>query len=227
MKKYKLIFFLLANFYCFGQDDMKGRILLNGNSTSIANYYIYNPTFKAKIIFNSINQVKNDYPEELMSSIISASSQEWEDMNTLGGALESDKKTESEFLKVTKLDKNLTYFELLAKLEFVANGSEMAVIKFNLHQEKQEKPIVGCLVLQKENGKWKKTSKPSTTNISTVLLVFKGDVLGRIIKNKGINEIENKIIKLVYDNDGVNFDLFLNLELTSEEKEYLTNPLNW
>lgn len=162
-----------------------------------------------------------------MSSIISASSQDWEDLNTLGGSLESDKKTESDFLKVKKLDKNLTYFELLAKLEFVANGIEIAIIKFNLHQKKEEEPILGCLVLQKENGKWKKTSKPSTTNISTVLLVFKADVLGRIIENKGINEIENKIINLVSDSNGVNFDLFLKLELNPEEKEYLTNPLNW
>jgi hypothetical protein len=168
MKQIKLLFFLLVSVCCHGQDEIKGRILLNGNTISKSNYYVYNPSFIAKIIYNSIDQVKNDYPEELMCSIISASSQDWENLNTLGGALESDKKTENEFLKVKKLNKNLTYFELLSKFEFVANGSEIAVIKFNLHQQKQEKPIIGCLVLQKENGKWKKTLKPSTTNISSV-----------------------------------------------------------
>ena len=103
----------------------------------------------------------------------------------------------------------------------------MSIIKFYFHKEGKEKPIAGALVFQKVDGAWKKTSTPYTTNMSMALMVFKPDVMNRLLLGEGINELEENIIKNVTDKDGFNFNKLLEQKFTKSEKEYLTNPINW
>ncbi|MFL0094292.1 hypothetical protein [Tenacibaculum maritimum] len=228
-KKYLNLWFLLLITYniCFSQNEKLGsRIILNTNNVSETIFYVYKPSFKAKVIYTNINEAKNAYPEELMSSILSANTQEWVNHNTLGGEKSTEKKDKSFLEKIKKYDKEKTYFELQAKLEFIANGNKMAIVKFYFHQQDKDKPVSGALVMQKNKDKWKLTSKPYTTSMAMVLMVFKPEILKRLLSNSPENEYEKKLLKNIYK-DGFSFDALMKQKLSLEEKEYFTNPLNW
>lgn len=173
-KKHLNIWFLLfiTCTICYSQNTQLGsRIILSTNNVSETNFYVYNPSFKANVIYANINEAKNTYPEELMSSVLSANTQEWVNYNTLGGEKNADKKDKSFFEKIKKYNKEKTYFELQAKLDFIADGNEMAIVKFYFHQQDKEKPVAGALVMQKNGKKWKLTSKPYTPASASILLV--------------------------------------------------------
>ena len=145
----------------------------------------------------------------------------------MGGVENAEIKSVSDFEEMRNIDKEKTYFELLSKLEFDANGNKMAIIKFYYHKQDKEKPIAGALVFQKVDGIWKKTATPYTTNMSMALMVFKSDVMNRLLLGDGTNELEKKVIKNVSDKDGFSFNKLLVQNFTIEEKKYFTNPLNW
>ena len=218
---------LLFSFSYSQEKDLGTRIMLNANGVSNTSYYVYSPPFIAKAIYSSIKEAKNEFPEQTMSSILSATSQEWVNYNTLGGVKNAEIKSASDFEETEKIDKEKTFFELQAKLEFDANGSKMSIIKFYFHKEGKEKPIAGALVFQKVDGTWKKTATPYTTNMSMALMVFKSDVMNRLLLGDGTNELEKKVIKNVSDKDGFSFNKLLVQNFTIEEKKYFTNPLNW
>lgn len=200
------------------------RIIIDSGNISNTSYFLYEPTFKAKGIYKNINEVKNDYPEELMSSILCANTQKWVNFNTLRGDQETETLPEEPFKKE---DFNTTYFELLSKFEFTANNSKMAIIKFMLHHKKMNKPVAGVISMQNIDGKWKKTTAPYLSKMSMVLLVFKPDVLGRLLEGRSNNEFELMIIKTAYNKNGLDFNKLLQIKLNDQEKEVLTNPLNW
>lgn len=231
MNKIKLVITVLSclifSFSYSQEKDLGARIMLNANGVSNTSYYVYSPPFIAKAIYSSIKEAKNEFPEQTMSSILSATSQEWVNYNTLGGVENAEIKSVSDFEKTKNINKEKTFFELLSKLEFDANGSKMSIIKFSFHKEGKEKPIAGALVFEKVDGTWKKTATPYTTNMSMALMVFKPDVMNRLLFKEPMNELEKNIIRNVYDKDGFNFNKLLEQNFTKEEKEYLTNPLNW
>ncbi len=222
-----LTFFLFSGLIVKGQEDELGtRIIMNSDSFKNSRYYIYTPFFKAKAIYKKQSEASNLFPEQLMSSILSASNQEWVNYNTSGGSEKSDIKSENHFEKVKNIDFNNTFFELHSKLEFTSNGEEMAIIKF-FYNEKNEKPIAGSIVMKKENNQWKTISTPDTTIIATALMVFKADIMKRMLIGKGINRMENNLIKKVMTKEGFNFQKLFSIRLSETEKKYFTNPLNW
>lgn len=222
-----LLYGLLTFVFCRAQSDNFGtRIILSTENITQTKFYVYEPSFKAKAIYKDLVQVKNNYPEELMSSILSANTQEWVNYNNLRGEKEADVKPSSYFEKVKKYDINKTFFELQAKLSFKANGNEMAIIKFYFYQQDKENPVAGALIMQKKEGIWKTTSRPYLTPIAMALMVFKPQVLKRLLSNDPLNSIEERLLRKVYS-DGFSFDVLLQQKLSDEEKKYFTNPLNW
>ena len=209
------------------EKELGTRIMLNTDGVSESSFYVYNPVFEAKAIYKNITQAKNEYPEQLMSSIMSEITQEWVDYNTLGGKEKAEVKDKGYFDRRKKIDKDKNYFELQAKLEFKANGNDMAIMKFYLHQKDKEKPIAGALVLQKTTEGWKQTSTPYTTNMAMAIMAFKPDVMKRLLSGESINDFEKRIIDAVYGENGFSFSELLKHQLTDEEREALTNPLNW
>jgi hypothetical protein len=231
MKRNNFLLAVIISFsfsYSYSQEeDLGTRILLNTNKLSNATHYVYSPPFIAKAIYSNMEEAKNEFPEQLMSSILSATSQSWVNYNTLESEKNTEIKNASDFEEAKNINKEKTFFELLSKLEFEANGNKIAIIKFYYHKEDKEKPIAGALVFQKNDNIWKKTSKPYTTNIAMALMVFKPDVMNRILNKKGVNDLEKTIIRNVYDASGFSFDKLLKQSFTEDEKVYLTNPLNW
>lgn len=207
--------------------ELGTRIILNTNSFSNAAYHEYKPFFKATAIYQNLEEVTNEYPEQLMSSILCASSQDWENYNTLGGEETAEKKSEKEFADLRKINIKKTYFELHSKLTFTVNDSEMAIIKFYLYEEHIDKPVAGALVMKKVEGRWYKTSTPYTTNLAMILTIFKADVLGRVLNNNPQNSIEQNICDKVLTNRGLDCEKVLTYNYSEEEKVYLSNPLNW
>lgn len=228
MKKLKLISLLstLCVFCLYSQDNLGARVILSTDRISNASYYVYDPPFKATKIYNSLSEINNEYPEKLMSSILSASSQEWVNYNTLGGEENADKKADSHFENVKSLNIEKTFFELYSKLLFKVNGSEIAILKFYLHDERKKNPIAGATVMENVEGRWYKTQKPYTTPIAMALMIFKADVMEHLVKNQPVNDLEKKLLSEVYSS-GLDFEKLLKVNLNDEEKEYFTNPLNW
>ena len=221
-----LVLFLGICSLCFSQEGIGTDVILNAKNLTESKFYIYKPYFKVKKIYSNISEVSNATPEELLSSVLSADSQEWVNFNTLGGGEEADIKTREDFENVKSYDESKTYFELQAKLDFVANGDKMTIVKFYLYNEKKERPIAGTLVMQQTPKGWKVTSKPYTNSIAMALMVFKPDVMYRIIANRPNNDLEKNLISKVAT-EGLNFELLLKQKFSKEEKESFTNPLNW
>ncbi|UZO79836.1 hypothetical protein NBT05_12840 [Aquimarina sp. ERC-38] len=221
-----LIFLIFFNSLFCQKDEIGNRIILNSGNIKNSKYHVYKPPFKAKAIYKNKNEALNLYPEQLMSSILSASNQEWVDYNTLGGSNESDKKGQEHFNKVKTINIDQKYFELQSKLEFIANNFQMAIVKFYYHQP-NKKPIAGSIVMQKQEDIWKTTSTPYTTKIAMALMVFKPEIFGRILLGEGINEMEYALINDVTDNNGFSFNKLMKRKLSEIEKNYFTNPLNW
>lgn len=222
-----ILFCLFQNDLLYSQSNELGsRVIITSGKFTNSKFYIYSPPFKAKAIYKNQSEAENLFPEQLMSSILSASNQEWVDYNTLGGTKKSDKKNNNHFEEVKKIDINKTFFELYSKLEFNSNAAKMAIVKF-YYVTDSKKPVAGAIVMQKENGIWKSTSTSYTTNIAMALMVFKPDIIGRMLKGESINKMEKKILKAVYDENGFSFEKLIKIKLSKEEKEYFTNPLNW
>jgi hypothetical protein len=232
-RKLMVIIFVAIGNCIFAQTEVlqtlqnDGKIILNTVLITNVKYLIYSPPFEARAIYTDISQVKNSYPEELMSSILCANNQDWVDFNTLGGNKKSEKLSKKEFQEVKNMNVDATYFELIAKLEFIANNSKMTIIKFNFHSNKIKKPMVGAIALQQVDGVWKKTSSPYLSKISMIMLVFKADVLKRLLESKSENEYEKSIIEKVGGDNGIDFGKLLEINLDEKGKELLTNPLNW
>ena len=217
MKNTKFNFSILICLLSLNLFAQETKLLLNNGNLTSASYYLYNPILKINALYNDTTEAVNQYPEQLMISIISSNSKAWEKYNSLNFD-ENESFTPSN-------DSSLKY-ELLSKFEFKANGSDMAIIKFNITTLKSIKIIAGVTVMQKVSGKWKTTSTTYTTKISLAFLVFKAEVMNNLIFNSPINEMEKQLLNNVYSK-GLDFDKLLQQTFTKEQKNYFINPLNW
>ncbi len=162
-------------------------LILSYSETKDLYFYAYDPPLIIRADYSNINEAVNEYPEELVQSILSARNQEWVDYNTLGGAEKSFKKKEAHFLRVATMNKDENYFELHHKLTFNMGAIPTALIKFYFNQE-GEVPVSGCFVMQNVDGKWKKTSNSTLSTLSIAIMRFKTDVLSGIILGTSQNE---------------------------------------
>jgi hypothetical protein len=215
MKKIFLILFLLLNVFI---SDLKAQIshsfqgdrVMLGNQSSMQNLVFskYQPAFKAKMLYKNQSEAKNETPESLVSSIISASNQEWVDYNTLGGK-EKSKKIDKEALKrATTADREKVYFELTSKMNFKANGAEMCIIKFFIHSDGLPKPFSGTYLFQKNGNRWYHTATPWATNLMIMMMSFDDSKLATLLKSKPIGQpLMDELIKKVFQGNKFNLEL--------------------
>ena len=89
MNRSIVAFFGFISFFGLcGQSDVS----LSYEGVSNFSYEIYEIPYLVKMIYRDTLEAKNRTPEELMSSVISATNQERIDYNTFGGVENSDKK---------------------------------------------------------------------------------------------------------------------------------------
>jgi hypothetical protein len=222
---FKTIFFLfLIPFFCFSQKK-EVKIILNSKQLKNCSYERYKPSVQIKMIYKDTTEAKNKTPEELMTSTISARNQEWVNYNYLGGKERAAPFSKDEFDEKIRQKEN-NYFELLAKLEFSVDSIKYSVIKFRYFQAKIKNPIMGSILMVYSKHRWFQTFNAQINNLSMMMLVFKEDILERIISGIGNNQMENDLIKLVYSN-GLNIDLLFQQNFNQEQKDYFINNLNW
>ena len=233
MKKHIFWFILLTYISITAQEAKEIAIVLNASINNIQNssFYVYEPPFKAKAIYNDITQAVNKYPEQLMSSVMSENSEAWHNYNKLKKGDISDGKKER-FKNVKFLNKDTNYFELLHKLEFNLYGNKYAIIKFNLVLDENKKSVKGAFTLVNIDGSWKKTSLSFRLTMLNVIFktsklqeVFKGVPVGNILMDELINEI--------YTDEILNMKKLLkefeswSINNETEKLEYFTENPNW
>jgi len=228
MIKVLSVVMFLASYPVFSQSKTTP-LILGSNSITDVTFHIYDPPFRAKPQYRDSTEALNEYPEQLMSSIMSASTQQWVNYNTLGGYKEAEKMKPEDLAARASMNRENNYFELISKLSFKANGSDMAIVKFFLHLEALPVPYAGVTVMQKAANRWYKTSTTFTSPLALFMMRFDEQKLALVLKNERTGEkplddllskVENgntvDLDKLVQEfnrwyseNDRANLDFFI------------------
>ncbi len=185
-------------------------IILGGDNSEGMFFYEYAPPLKIKAVYKDTVQAVNNFPEQLMQSIISAKSQKWVGYNTLGGLEKSDKKSQKHFEQIANMDIDKNFFVLHNKLEFVVEGVPTAIIKFYIHLEDVIKPISAAVVMQKKNNRWYKTSTTYTSRLSIMLMRLKSDKLKNVLTGSVDHQKEKELLKEITENKGISLDRLVN-----------------
>ncbi len=181
MKKVNLLnlFVFIISTVVNAQEEDSNLILSYPEESEIS-FYQYPEGTNTKAIYKSQTEADNVYPEQLLESIISATNQEWVNYNTLGGAEKASEKKQSHFDKIKSMNKNKNYFELAHKLNFNVGGVPTTIIKFFTHFEGTD-VLSGAVVMQLVDGRWQKTSHPSLSTLSIIVMRMKSEVLEGIV----------------------------------------------
>lgn len=222
MKRYYIVLLSsLITFNILSQESNSNRgtrIILSSGASQGAMFYTYNPAFIVKAVYEDFSQVTNEYPELLLSSILSATNQNWYDYNILESSGIREKKDKSYFEYVRNMDREKTYIELLCKFQFEYQGSELAIIKFLFHTE--EKETIGAYVMQKVDGRWYKTATPFTNDLSMFLIRTRTDMIEKIfMQSPGEDKYIDELISKIKISDG-SISIF---KLAEEYKSWFTN----
>jgi len=209
--KHKIIqiLVLLISVFSFGQEY--SNILLSTSETQDIYFYEYSPRLKIKADYQLQSEAVNEYPEQLIQSVLSATNQEWVNYNTLGGEENASQKNKIHFDRIKKMNKENNYFELVHKLTFQFDNVPTVIIKFFIYQEDME-PISGAMLIQKKGNRWYKSSNMSLSNMSIMVMRFKTDVLQGLILG---NSTDKEIQALHQDISTIN-----GIDLSSLEKEF-------
>jgi hypothetical protein len=212
MTKNNLLFSLLILIcHTVWAQNSESNLILGYSETQEMYFHEYTPALKIKADYTDIGQATNQYPEQLIQSILSARNQTWVDYNTLGGPEKSSKLSPAHFDRVSSMNKDLNYFELMHKMTFNLGNISTAVIKFYFYQE-NEKPLSGCYVMQFVDGRWQKTSHPSLSVLSIAFMRFKTEVIRDVITGRTTEDAILKLRGRVTNNGS--------LDLTKLEKEF-------
>jgi hypothetical protein len=208
--KIKILILLLITQSNFSQE--KGARSYSFNINEIL-FYKYNSDFKVKAT-KDFKAIKNEFPEDLMQSILSCSNEEWEIFNTLGGKEKAEINDSDHYNHIKKMDVEKTYFELKHKLEFEIDGIPTAIVKFYFITQDSPRPQAGLTVMQKKGNRWYKTSMKMVSNLAMTVLRLKTEEFQKII-NGNVNSPELiQINKKVFVNGKLDFNK-LNQEIDS------------
>lgn len=192
-----------------GVTDRGARVLLS-TSTGLqdVSFYVYAPPFHAKAIYADTLQAVNQFPEQLMSSAISTTSQEWINYNTLNGKTRGTRKQQGYFDYIRTMNRDSNFFELRAKLNFSLAGAEFTIMKFFFHSQELARPQAGAYVMQRDNGRWYLTSTTNTSEIALMVMRFEEERLLEILRARATgNNLMDTLIALVAPNGAVDFTL--------------------
>lgn len=194
MVKLKFYLLILLSNIIYGQNNSSNIIVGSEEETELT-FQKYDSLIIKKDL-KKLEDVKNDTPENLIKSILSATTQEWVDYNTMGASLKSSKRNADYFTKIKQMDRDKNYIQLVHKVVFQIGGVPTEIIKFYFKQE-NSKITSGCYVLQKIDNRWYKVSNSTTANLTILIMRLKTDVLLELfsgkISNPKLKEVYNKI----------------------------------
>lgn len=167
--------------------------------------FTYPKGTRAGMVYNSLNEVENATPEELMSSILCANSQSWVNFNELTPSQISDDK----IALINKADRSKNYFDLLHKIEFKANGVLYAVVKYRLTFEGGEKPLYMSETMIKHENRWQRVNESGLTNLIFMLGLTKTQYLNQLWDGKSDKPELETIISQSLENGKLNLNQYI------------------
>lgn len=216
----------------YAQAD-NANMILSENQESQLLYHSHDPPLRITADYISVDEAVNLYPEQLIQSILSARDQEWVDYNTLGGAEKSTQKEQSHFDQIASMNKDSNYFELYNKLTFDVGGTPTAMIKFLFKQEGQ-KLVSGCFMMQQINGRWYKTSIPSFSTLSIMIMRLKTEALEAAIlgnsNDPGLAQFAERVTtdgSLDFEKMEQEFVSWYSPSIDQEKIDLLKDPKAW
>jgi len=206
--KSKIIYLsLIINCALWGQEQQMNcatTLLINQN---VNNFKVFKyPKNYKSLKLNGFDEVTNTTPENLLSSVISASNLDWYNFNNEG----KKEKTNQDFEAIKKTDSKDYFLELLYKVHFQANGSEYAIVKYYLHDKNKE--LLGYAdAMKKMDNKWVIISETEVSQLMFFMIMIDTKYIDAIFNNKESDNITlNKIIIANRVNNSINLNNVLN-----------------
>ena len=233
MTKYKIVLVaFLLNLKAFSQNFKENEVILFETNNISTNYYVYEPPFAARGIYKDTLEAVNNFPEQVLSSIVSSTSYAWDKYNYLNG--ETPAKSKSHYEKAIQLNKYNNYFELRSKYEFFNGENPCAFIKFHIKFEELKVPAGGFRILEKVNGRWYVSLIPNFAAVPYLLFWFKevrmlelltGKSNGNILSDKLIAQTRDSNGNLDFEKLGDEVTIILKEGKTSERFKYFIDEI--
>lgn len=177
-------------------------------SMQVSNFkvYTYPPNSFVGMNFTDKEQVKNLFPEELLASCFSANTQEWVDYNELTPHILS-----SDNINIkNKADRKKNIVELLQKIEFNANGTTYAILKFRYHLDGAPKAMIFFNTMVLKNNRWVVISERGDESLLLMIRRVQSKYLNRIFNiQKSDNDVFNKLLHLSMEDNRIDLNKFL------------------
>lgn len=193
MKKILIFQFLLLSVQVFAQKQQINCASNLQASQTIKNMgYIRYPDSLVVTKYSAFEEVTNTTPEELMRSILSASSLEWKNFNTQKQITTSSQDFES---IRNALDSNY-YFVLESKIDFTASGNQYAVVKFRLFENGKIYGFAEGMV--KKNNRWYTTEDAEINQLLFFMGMVDLDYIEAIFRQNETNNVQFDQIREQY-----------------------------
>lgn len=217
MMKFKILFFLICG--CYVSQAQKFDVYCSTSpylSSEVTDFkiHLYSPVFIAKRTYQNLSEVVNQYPEELVQSEMSVTSQAWSSFN-YGVNREAEPKR---YDMIKKADVTKNYAHLLYKVSYISNGIQYAIVKLHIYSEIQKDPTGFALAMKKQGNKWIICDDAAITDLMFMMIFLKQDALKNIFEN---NNTQNFVLDGFIKTSSQNGALNLN-QLLSSIKNQLT-----
>lgn len=218
MKKIILFFLLPLSYTSFCQEQQINCAENLQISQSIGQItYTSYPDSLVVSKYNNLNEVSNSSPEELMRSILSASSLEWMNFNLEEAVSKSSQ--DFEYIK-NAVDSNY-YFVLESKLEFTSDDLEYAVIKYRLHENRKIYGFAEAMI--KIDDRWYTTKKAEINQILFFMGMVDLDYIEAIFRqNQTQNNQFNQVRQQYVESGTINLSgILVELEQSLSQNELI------
>jgi len=209
MKKIKRLALLSITIISFlpamAQGEKGGRVF----SSNINELYFmkYDAGYKVKARITDLSKVENKFPEQLLESLLSSTSYEWDILNTLDGKNKTQAKSDKHYANIKTMNKDLNYFELKHKLSFDIEGVPTALLKFYIVMEGKPEVMSAVMVMQQYNGRWYKTSTKMIFSLAMITWRLKTEELYNLIEGKIDDTMLKEVNTAVFVNGKLDFSL--------------------
>ena len=206
MKKINFLFLILClNIQAIAQEETGARVF---SSTINEVYFMkYEDGSKVKAEITDISKAENAFPEQLLQSILSSTSYDWDIYNTLGGKDKAKPKSDKHYNNIKTINKDKNYFELKHKLEFEIEGVPTAIVKYYIIMEGKSEYISAVTVMQKYNGRWYKTTTKMVSDLAMIVWRLKSNEFEKLILAKSDDSVLKEVNSKVFVNGKLDFGM--------------------
>ena len=184
-------------------------MLLNYKASNVKKLMYPEDTKVIKL--SNISEVNNSSPENLLASVLSASSLEWYNLNRI--TKRESSRQNFEYIKSATAENY--YFLLDFKIEFRLGSKKYAIVKHTLFYE--DKFISTSIPMQQIKGQWLVDDGLFNPQLVMLFMIIDKKYLDNIFSNeKGNSELLNSLLTKHSDTSG-----FVDLELLLEEIIFL------